>query len=51
MSLRKIVALLLVAAGVFILVQGGFSFAKDKDTAKIGPLELTGENTRRLPAT
>jgi hypothetical protein len=41
MSPRKIVALLLLAAGIFVLVQGGFSFTKNKDTAKLGPLELS----------
>ena len=41
MNLRKIVALLLLAAGVFVLVQGGFSFGTKKDTAKIGPLEFS----------
>jgi drug/metabolite transporter (DMT)-like permease len=48
MSARKILALLLLAAGVFILVQGGFSFAKDKDTAKIGPLEFSVAKKERV---
>lgn len=41
MNLRKIFALLLLAAGIFILVQGGFSFTKEKDSTKLGPLELS----------
>ncbi|MEO8275960.1 MAG: hypothetical protein ABI639_07040 [Thermoanaerobaculia bacterium] len=41
MSPRKIFALVLLAAGIFVLVQGGFSFAKNKDTAKVGPLEFS----------
>lgn len=48
MSPRKILALLLLAAGIFILVQGGFSFSKQKDTAKIGPLELSVAKKERV---
>jgi drug/metabolite transporter (DMT)-like permease len=48
MSARKIVALLLIAAGVFILVQGGFSIAKKKDSAKIGPLEFSVAKKERV---
>lgn len=48
MSPRKILALVLIAAGIFILVQGGFSFSKQKDTAKIGPLELSVAKKERV---
>lgn len=48
MSPRKILALLLLAGGVFVLVQGGFSFAKKKDTAKIGPLEFSVAKKERV---
>jgi hypothetical protein len=44
----KIVALLLVIAGVFVLVQGGFSYAKSKDTAKVGPLEFSVSKKERV---
>lgn len=41
MSGKKIFALILLAAGLFILVQGGFSFTKKKESTKLGPLELS----------
>jgi hypothetical protein len=41
MSGRKIVGLILIVAGLFVLVQGGFSFTKKKETANLGPLELS----------
>jgi hypothetical protein len=44
----KIVALLLVAAGVVVLLQGGFSYGKSKDTAKIGPLEFSVAKKERV---
>lgn len=44
----KILALLLVAAGVYVLVQGGFSFGKSKDTAKIGTLEFSVAKKERV---
>ena len=44
----KIVALLLVIAGVFVLVQGGFSFGKSKETAKIGSLEFSVAKKERV---
>jgi drug/metabolite transporter (DMT)-like permease len=41
MNSSKIVALLLIVAGVLALAYGGFSYTKDTQQAKIGPLELT----------
>lgn len=41
MNARRIVGLVLIAAGLFVLVQGGFSFTKEKETANLGPLELS----------
>jgi len=41
MPLRKIVAIVLIAAGVFGLVYGSFSFTKETHQAKIGPVELS----------
>lgn len=48
MKLVKIVALLLVAAGVYVLVQGGFSLGKSRDTAKIGALEFSVAKKERV---
>lgn len=47
-SLLKVVALLLIAAGVYVLLQGGFSFGRSKDTAKIGPLEFSVAKKERV---
>jgi TRAP-type C4-dicarboxylate transport system permease small subunit len=37
----KIVAIILMLAGILALVYGGFSYTKTTQEAKIGPLELT----------
>ncbi len=41
MNSIKLVALLLIAAGVLALAYGGFSYTKDTTAVKLGPLELT----------
>lgn len=41
MSPLKIVALLLIAAGIIGLVYGGITYTKTTHNAKIGPLELS----------
>ncbi len=41
MSPLKIVAILLIAAGILGLVYGGFTYTKTTHEAKLGPLELT----------
>ena len=41
MSATKIIAIILIVAGVLGLVFGGFSFTKDTSTAKVGPIELS----------
>jgi TRAP-type C4-dicarboxylate transport system permease small subunit len=40
-SALKIVAVLLLAAGIVGLVYGGFTYTKSTHDAKIGPLELS----------
>ena len=37
----RIVAIVLIIAGVLALAYGGFSFTKETHQAKIGPLELS----------
>ena len=37
----KIVAMVLIVAGVLALVYGSFSYTKETHEAKIGPLELS----------
>ena len=41
MSALKIVAILLIAAGIIGLVYGGITYTKTTHDAKIGPLELS----------
>jgi uncharacterized membrane protein len=36
-----IVGILLIALGVFGLVSGGFSYTKNKETADLGPVDIT----------
>jgi multidrug transporter EmrE-like cation transporter len=44
MNAIKIVALVLIAAGVLGLVYGSFSYTKDTTEAKLGPIELSVKN-------
>ena len=41
MSSVKMVAIVLIAAGVLGLVYGSFSYTKETNQAKLGPFELT----------
>jgi hypothetical protein len=41
MSSTKIIAIVLIIAGVLGLAYGGFTYTKETHDAKIGPLELT----------
>jgi TRAP-type C4-dicarboxylate transport system permease small subunit len=40
----KIVAIVLIAAGILGLVYGGITYTKDTHEAKLGPLELSVED-------
>ncbi|MDO9434738.1 hypothetical protein [Hydrogenophaga sp.] len=41
MNAAKLVGILLIVAGVLGLVYGSFSYTKDKEAVKLGPLELS----------
>lgn len=41
MNSIRILALILIVAGALGLVYGGFSYTKQTDVAKLGPIELT----------
>ncbi|HWS75048.1 MAG TPA: hypothetical protein VN324_07900 [Quisquiliibacterium sp.] len=41
MNATRVVAVLLIAAGVLALVYGGFSYTKDTTALKLGPVELS----------
>ena len=51
MNAIKIVAIVLIVAGVLALVYGGLSYTKSTDAAKLGPIELTVKHkeTVKLP--
>ena len=41
MNTTRVIAIVLIVAGVLGLVYGGFSYTKDKTAVKIGPIELS----------
>lgn len=41
MNATKIVAIVLIIAGVLGLLYGGFSYTKDTTAVKVGPIELS----------
>lgn len=48
MSLVKIVAIVLILGGLLGLVYGGFNYTKETQEAKIGPLELSVNETQTV---
>lgn len=44
MKALKIIAVLLVAAGLYILVYGGFNYPRSNHEAKIGSMEFAVKN-------
>ncbi len=44
MSAIKMVAMVLVVAGILGLAYGGFSYIKDTHETKLGPIEITVKN-------
>ena len=51
MNATRMAAIVLIVAGVLVLVYGGFSYTKDTQQAKIGPIELsvTEKKTVNVP--
>ena len=51
MSVKQIVAVILIVAGVLGLAYGSFSFTKEKHEANIGPLQfsITEKETVNIP--
>lgn len=41
MKFYTVAAVALIAAGIFALIYGRFTYTKDGDTARLGPIELT----------
>lgn len=44
----KILAIVLIVAGVLVLVYGGFSYISDTHTTKLGPINLTVKDKERV---
>ena len=44
----KILAIILIVAGVLALVYGGFSYVSDTHTAKLGPINLSVKEKERV---
>ena len=48
MSPVKIVAVVLIVAGVLALAYGGFSYTKDTTVVKLGPLEVSAKERQTV---
>lgn len=48
MSAVKVVAVLLIVGGVLGLVYGGFSFTQETHEAKLGPIELSVKEKKKV---
>lgn len=48
MDTVRILAIVLIVAGALGLIYGGFTYTKDSQQAKIGPLELTVKDTETV---
>jgi hypothetical protein len=44
----KMIAIVVLAAGILALAYGGFSYTKETHDAKLGPLEVTFSENRRV---
>ena len=44
----RMMAIVLVAAGVLALAYGGFSYTKETHAAKVGPLEISVSEKQRV---
>jgi len=44
----RLIAIVLLAAGVLALVYGGFSYTKETHDAKLGPLEISVTEKQRV---
>ncbi|GAB2896292.1 hypothetical protein GCM10027046_27140 [Uliginosibacterium flavum] len=41
MNMNRIIAIVLIVAGVLALLYGGFSYTKDTTAVKLGPIEFS----------
>jgi drug/metabolite transporter (DMT)-like permease len=48
MNAMKILAIVLIVAGVLALVYGGFSYISDSHTTTLGPIKITTQDKERV---
>jgi len=48
MSTVKVVAILLIVAGILALIYGGFTYTKTTHEAKVGPFDLAVKQQERV---
>ena len=48
MNLRKLLGIVLLAAGTLALVYRGFTYTSEKHTAHLGPVDFTVKEKKRL---
>jgi len=48
MNTVKVIAIILIVAGVLGLVYGGFSYTKDTTVVKLGPLEVSAKERQTV---
>lgn len=48
MNSMKIVAIVLIVAGILGLIYGGFTYTQETHNAKLGPLELSVQDKERV---
>jgi TRAP-type C4-dicarboxylate transport system permease small subunit len=48
MNTLKVIAIILIIAGVLGLVYGGFSYTKDTTVVKLGPLEVSAKERQTV---
>ena len=48
MSLRKLLGIVLLAAGTLVLIYRGFTYTSEKHTAHLGPVDFTVMEKKRL---
>jgi len=44
----KIIAIVLIAAGILVLVYGGFTYKKETHDARVGPVEIAVTEKKRM---
>lgn len=48
MNVTRIIGILLIVAGALALVYGGFSYTRDREEVKLGPIELAVKETKQV---